>query len=182
MNHLLLPSVTLMEVQRCNQTRHRTLTTPSVYLLHQSIDLQLLFSFVHLFFLLGEFQLKLHLLLIFSLLLQCVSVENLLLFLLLFSFLRLHTLVKIRRRQVKVPLQTMHDMQKQQTTKQPSSGLKHSTRKLSSKVSKESRPIYTRRKRRRRTEQFLRIFALISSVILQVTGDLTMTDQTEQCR
>lgn len=67
------------------------------YLLNQPVDLQLLLSFVHLFFLLGEFQLELHLLLVFSLLLQRVCVGSFLLFLLLFSFLGGQRLVKIKR-------------------------------------------------------------------------------------
>lgn len=60
------------------------------YLLNQPVDFQLLLPFVHLFFLFGKFQLKLHLLFVFPLLLQRVCVGHFLLFLLLFSFLRCH--------------------------------------------------------------------------------------------
>lgn len=62
-------------------------TCPS-YLLHQPTDLQLLLLLVHLLLLLGQLQLKLHLLFALPLFLQRVHVGHLLLFLLLVSFLR----------------------------------------------------------------------------------------------
>lgn len=88
------------------------------YLLNQPTDFQLLLSFVHLFFLLGEFQLKLHLLLVFPLLLECVCVGDFPLFLLLLSFLRCHQLhhqiIRKPRVQTNEALQaTQHDMQGQ---------------------------------------------------------------------
>lgn len=60
----------------------------SSYLLHQPTDLQLLFPLIHLLFLLGQLQFKLHLLLVLFLLLHCVHAGHLFLFLLLVSFLR----------------------------------------------------------------------------------------------
>lgn len=59
-----------------------------MYLLDQPVYLQLLLSFVHLFFLLGQLQLKLHLLLVLSLLLERVCVGEFLLFFLLVTFLK----------------------------------------------------------------------------------------------
>lgn len=59
-----------------------------VYLLDQPVYLQLLLSFVHLLFLLGQLQLKLHLLLVLSLLLERVCVGEFLLFFLLVTFLK----------------------------------------------------------------------------------------------
>lgn len=58
------------------------------YLLDQPVYLQLLLSFVHLFFLLGQLQLELHLLLVLSLLLERVCVGEFLLFFLLVTFLK----------------------------------------------------------------------------------------------
>lgn len=58
------------------------------YLLDQPVYLQLLLSFVHLFFLLSQLQLELHLLLVLSLLLERVCVGEFLLFFLLVTFLK----------------------------------------------------------------------------------------------
>lgn len=71
-------------------------TQYTLYLLNQPIDLQLLLPFMHLFFLLGKFQLKLHLLFVFLLLLKRVYVWPFLLFLLRFSFLKCHCFLSMR--------------------------------------------------------------------------------------
>lgn len=75
------------------------------YLLDQTVDFKLLLPFVHLLFLFGKFQLKLHLLFVFPLLLQRVCVGHFLLFLLLLSFLRCHQSVQVKKKII-TPIKT----------------------------------------------------------------------------